>query len=1030
MNWLDSLDLENEVALSMCSTITPPPRAEPNYRECHEFVDMLFDRHEPTRAWTLHYFLIKVLFCPSAPEDPEADLSHVKMIQARCNTFMAGDWKTLWIKALRAPPMGTHGKHVEAHAEAHPNLTDAELEEFKRIRRARTLASQGDLSRAVKHFDAGGVLDPTIPSTKQKLHDLNNPPTPREPIPDAPEGFCTRAYNYDLDEKIWVDTLHSRVEIPFMQFVLEELPDHRAQSLSGARYEHYKCLPASTVEKMVHHVLNAMNWDSVREVHVGGRLIALDKKPGVRPIVIGECIRRIAARVVCLQDKELFAKLFTKVCQYGVSTKGGIDYAHHKIRLHLMRKFDEHMEAPSDDRDTGAMPAMAAMDFSNAFNAASRAKMIAQVQSKHPRLSRFTRYCYSKPSKLKVLHQGRVAYVISSQVGSHQGDPLGGHYYSLSDYEFMEGLLDIDSNLAISWIVDDLTVSGTFASLHKVAQYIELRGAPFGLFPNRTKSHFYSPIHAASPTYNPDCGPERHPRRKLTDMGIRLSPNGIDKLRGAPIGTPDHEQERATAITTELMQPVAHLHKLRDPQLEYCILRYCVATRPLHLARALPPDRLTGAHTVWEAAVKPELERILSVPTDKVQLADPDWRLAKLPVKHGGSGIGNFPLVSVAAYLATLGHVLRHARKEATDLQHAASTVVASAITTRNTDLNALLAHTAEAVDGQASSNPILPTIDTFAEMPPTKRIAAKLYSNEFKLLLADPELSPAKRAWHLSCAQFNAGAWLNAIPSIKIFKATANVFRSMLQIRMGLNLSHSNSMAKCPCGEGPNILTRKGWHFMHMCKHSKAMVGPHDAIRNAIGAMYRELKVPAALEQGGLYGTWDPQNQYLRPADVLVYAHESLDDLHPGKDVALDVTIADPVNPRHISNLRTASVPLAAAKAAHQEKLKKFRTASNRQPVVDFAFQPLAFELTGAMGTETQTWWRKLQKWQFEDTNEHGGATHSRRPNRLDRTWAANNFATFHRQRISFAFARRQAQLAQEAVGRLLPRRGHGALL
>ena len=119
---------------------------------------------------------------------------------------------------------------------------------------------------------------------------------------------------------------------------------------------------------------------------------------------------------------------------------------------------------------------------------------------------------------------------------------------------------------------------------------------------------------------------------------------------------------------------------------------------------------------------------------------------------------------------------------------------------------------------------------------------------------------------------------------------------------------------------------------------------------------MYRELKVPAALEQGGLYGTWDPQNQYLRPVDVLVYAHESLDDLHPGKDAALDVTIADPVDPRQISSLRTATVPLAAAKAAHQEKLKKFRTASNRQPVVDFAFQPLAFELTGAMGTETQT--------------------------------------------------------------------------
>ena len=991
---------------------------------------MLFDREEPTRAWTLHYFLIKVLFCPSAPTDPEADLSLTKMVQTRCNAFLAGDWNTLWTKALRAPPMGTHGKDLAAHAEAHPNLTDAEFEEFKRVRRARTLASQGDLSRAVKQFEAGGVLDPTTPSTKQKLHDLNDPPTPREPIPDAPDGLGTLAYDYDLKETIWVDTLHSRTEVPFMQFVLEELPDHRAQSLSGARYEHYKCLPASTVEKMVHNVLNAMNWDPVREVHLAGKLIALDKMPGVRPIVIGECIRRIAARVVCLQDKELFAQLFAKVCQYGVSTKGGIDYAHHKIRLHLMRKFDEHMEAPADEGGPESMPAMVAVDFSNAYNAASRAKMIAQVQSKHPRLSRFARYCYSRPSKLKVLHQGRVAYEISSREGSHQGDPLGGHFHSLSNEEFMKSLLDLDPDLAVSWIIDDLTVSGTFASLHKVIEHIELHGAPFGLFPNHAKCRFFSPAHAAAPTYNPDCGPEHHPRRKLTDFGIQLSPNGIDKLLGAPIGTPDHEQERATAITAKLMQPTAHLHKLGDPQLEYCALRYCMATRPLHLARALPPDRLTGAHTIWEAATKRELERILSVPTDKAQLSHSDWRLAKLPVKHGGSGIGNFPLVSVAAHLATLGHVLRHAREEAEDLQHAASTVVASAITTRNTDLNALLAHTAEAVDGQASSNPILPTIDTFADMPPTKRIAAKLHNNELKLLLANPNLSPAKRAWHLSCAQFNAGAWLNAIPSIKTFKATANVFRSMLQIRMGLNLSHSDSMAKCPCGEGPNILTRKGWHSMSMCKHSKAKVGPHDAVRDAIGALYRELTIPAVLEQGGLYGTWDSQNQCLRPADVLVYAHESLDDLHPGKDVALDITIADPVNPKHISSLRTASVPLAAAKAAHQKKLTTFRTARNRQPVVDFAFQPLAFELTGAMGAETKTWWDKLQKWQFKDTNKHGGATHSRRLNRLEHTWAANNFATFHRQRISFAFARRQAQLAQDAVGRLLPRRGHGALL
>ena len=51
--------------------------------------------------------------------------------------------------------------------------------------------------------------------------------------------------------------------------------------------------------------------------------------------------------------------------------------------------------------------------------------------------------------------------------------------------------------------------------------------------------------------------------------------------------------------------------------------------------------------------------------------------------------------------------------------------------------------------------------------------------------------------------------------------------------------------------------------------------------------------------------------------------------------------------------------------------------TALNKAGMKELAKDAAArapFELTGAMGTETQAWWLKLQKWQFEDTNEHGG--------------------------------------------------------
>ena len=88
-----------------------------------------------------------------------------------------------------------------------------------------------------------------------------------------------------------------------------------------------------------------------------------------------------------------------------------------------------------------------------------------------------------------------------------------------------------------------------------------------------------------------------------------------------------------------------------------------------------------------------------------------------------------------------------------------------------------------------------------------------------------------------------------------------------------------------------------------------------------------------------------------------------------------------------------------------------------------DFIFSPLAFEATGAMGLETQEWWKKIVK---EDAARRKARdeSSSRLLNQLPATWAANSFSTFWLQSFSMAQARTQAHSIDVWVQKSTPHR------
>ena len=142
-------------------------------------------------------------------------------------------------------------------------------------------------------------------------------------------------------------------------------------------------------------------------IFFGGRLIALSKKDGgIRPIVIGGTLRRLASKLACSFASEKLKSYFAPR-QVGVAVSGGCEAAVHATRRYIAEMPRDHV--------------VVKLDFSNAFNCLDRSHMLQRVAAKVPEIYQFCFLAYDQPSTLQFGE-----YTISSEVGAQQGDPLGG----------------------------------------------------------------------------------------------------------------------------------------------------------------------------------------------------------------------------------------------------------------------------------------------------------------------------------------------------------------------------------------------------------------------------------------------------------------------------------------------------------------------------------------------------------------------------------------------------------------------------
>ena len=162
---------------------------------------------------------------------------------------------------------------------------------------------------------------------------------------------------------------------------VQHLPDACPPGTSGTLHRHLAAVIAL--------LANGQACESVAPVLCVAHLVAVPKpKGGVRPIAIGELLRRLTGK--CLMSQlHTSARQHFFPAQVGVAVSGGAEAAVHAVRAWL----DRHSHSQNK--------VLLKLDFENAFNTISRDHVLSAVRSHFPALARWTAWCYGTASSLQ-----------------------------------------------------------------------------------------------------------------------------------------------------------------------------------------------------------------------------------------------------------------------------------------------------------------------------------------------------------------------------------------------------------------------------------------------------------------------------------------------------------------------------------------------------------------------------------------------------------------------------------------------------
>ena len=234
---------------------------------------------------------------------------------------------------------------------------------------------------------------------------------------------------------------------------------------------------------------------------LAARLIPLDKRPGVRPIAVGEVFRRAVGKAImaAIEKDVVIATAPTQLC---VGIPSACEVA---------------VEALSSVFAKEESEAILLVDATNAFNSVNRAAALNNIPRVCPAAGRVFVNTYQADIPL-YLDGGETLY---SREGTCQGDPLAMAFYALATVPLAKHLSTTCSSSMQVWYADDDAAVDRVVALGEYWNCISAEGPKYGYKPNAAKTVLLVKSHLVSDA-----------ERVFAGTGIRICSDGVRYLGG------------------------------------------------------------------------------------------------------------------------------------------------------------------------------------------------------------------------------------------------------------------------------------------------------------------------------------------------------------------------------------------------------------------------------------------------------------------------------------------------------------------